>query len=1086
MVGGTVARRRLFTILARGLGLMLVLILAAPPIGAGQAPQVVASGGRQLTPEEIRQIEAQMPELRARAIAAARRALANPEFVAAVQRMAAAQGSDDQNEVAVPLQLASGLLYFYGTSKIKEALLAPFGFNISALPPKFKRYSKAEQKDLNPAKTLAIGLAAVGASAAMAYLSPPVVVEDGFREKSFFERVNIVRSAGWQLPGPSLVETTVDDTSDPASCTASLDLEAVLGGPVADFGEFEERELAWTYPFGSYPNLGEVVPALVSLIRAALGDFPGIDVGELIVQVSGLGEFSVQGPVADFIDDLLASALYIEDLFYDNFSGWRFSTDRIMCNSGVCTAPDGRSHAIFEGTVSSIPGILGYDFRYREPIQVRELFKPVFTGLQEHLTVYYEALEPGGVPTSLPPVGFDGSPVPGHSQLLDPTWFGLEDNCDPAPALEWSLPAFLELGIHELPVRGTDRSGNVTEDSITVVVRDSLPPDILPPDDVGITAPFGASTVDFTAPGVGCVTWLCEGDPPQYVLHPPLSFDFGSLEPVIDCTVSNSLYAAPAPCDGARLAVGESNTVSWTLTDPSGNGATVTQQAIVRAAGTNRIPSVQGASYTIPNVPEGVTIQLPLTASDPDLDPLSFIVQDLPGHGDLGLTAEAIFQTRFASSGAIRRATSFVKMTGISGNPSDLLIVSDGPSHRLLIFDIVAPDNLYLYDMVDLGDIAPDAIQLPGKPRVVDGWQLNTVLRRLWIADFTDEGNGDPSVNVIYRDATAPKRMVDVSANLPAGSHGRDFHLEGIDFAGSDQSADLVVYATGEPPLLDDDPPAYPPENVELGYHLDSSDGGSTWTVTVTNPGSAASRTSTVWSDGEVGCTGPADAFWSTSPPWGEISGPHSLTPFLVDPDGTGPALPVLQDPTSFGQSSCGGSTPTVLVLESQNNWLEAFTYDATPNSPLTRVQDAQYPLRLTRFIDIRSIEEIPGAVTPRFFVLDDTGVYRFDLAGRLDAFLSFVAGKNNSAPPAQGSHWADLATDPAGHVFLLSSSDQSEGAVSSVLRYTVYPGVGNFHDNGTGAAFGNTGDKAWAIAADGSNIFVLGGFGFVRCGNDL
>jgi len=1071
-----------------------MVLTEALPAPAAPAPEVTATAParsmRDLTPQERAQIEAQMTEVRRAAIAQARRLLADPEFVAAVQRMAAnsATGIAGQNEVAVPLQVSAGILYVYGTGKVREALLESLGINFGYFPPRLKRFTPAAAADLNPARKLAIGVAAIGASAAMAYLSPPVEVEPGFRHMSFADRLQSVRAHAWQLPGAPLVETDVDDTADPTSCSATLNLSIDGSGFVTLFGEFSEEELAWVNPFGSYPGLAEVVPELIHMIADTLGSFPGLDVSKIVHEISISGEISVPGSIKDFINRLISSSLNIEGSFYRSFAGWKLDRGRISCSGGDCVAPDGPSQVGFRARVNTIPGILGYNFSYTQPILAKEYFPPVFTGLQDHLTVYYEALEPGGVPTSLPPVDFDGSPVPGHSQLLDPTWFGLQDNCDPNPALEWTLPDFLELGTYEFPVRAVDRSGNLTETTITVVVRDSLPPDILPPEDVGVTAPAGFSTLQFTAPGVGCVTWLCGGDPPQYKLYPPITFDFGSLEPVIGCTVENSLYATPEPCQTADLAVGENNQVHWTFTDPSGNSSTVDQLAVVREEGTNRVPSAQGASYTIPNVPDGVTIQLPLAASDPDLDPLTFVVENLPSHGDLGLTATPIFQTRFASSGAIRRATSFVKLEAASGGgPTDLLIVADGPEHRLLVFDIGSPDSLYLYDMVDLGDINPDAIQLPGAPRVVDNISLSSVLSDLWIADFTDEGNGDPSVNAIYRGANTPVRMADLQADIPQNAHGRDFRIDAFNLSGQHRQVDLTVVVTGEPALLSDSPPTFSPLNQRLGFRLTSNDSGASWSKTVTDSGTPENTTSTIRSNGR-GCAGVADAFWSTSPPWGELteSESHPLTPFLADPDGDGPALPVLQDPTSFGLESCGRTSSTALVLESQNNWLEAFRFNSTSGSTPTRIQNSQYPLRLTRFINIRSIEEIPGGGAPRFLVLDDTGVYRFDLAGRLSAFISFQAGASNSEPPAAGSEWADLATDPAGHVFLLSSSIQSEGAVSFVGRLTVSDGVGNFSDNGRQASFGDTGERAWTLAADAGNVFAAGQFGLYRCANDL
>ncbi len=1086
----------------------LVTLLVGGPLagtlGAQEAPSSTPATPSGLTPQQ----QEQMQSVREASIAAARRALADPEFVAAVHRMSLSTSGEStgQNRVAVPLQLAAGMLYTFGTGKIREAIFEQAGVDYRFFPPKVRRFTPAKAADLNPARKLAIGVAAIGASAAMAYLSPPVAVEEGFRDMSFEDRLSSVQDHAWQLPGPPLVEKDVDDPTDPGSCFATLSIRLGNGGAVLNFGEFTEEELAWTYPFGSYPGLGEVVPRLVELLSEVLGSFPGLDVEDMIAEIAVAGEFSVGASLTNFIDDLISSALDVEGFFYDSFTGWTFEEDRLACNPGPCRAPDGPSFPGFRATVSAVPGLVGYNFSYRQSLSVKEYFDPVFTGLAQPLTVYYEALEPGGVPTSLPPVGFDGAPAPGHSQVLDPTWFGLVDNCDPRPNLEWTLPAFLPLGTHTLTVRATDRSGNVAEESFQVIVRDSLPPDILPPEDVGITAPAGLPVILFNAPGVGCTTWLCEGNPPQYKLFPPVSFDFGSLEPVIACTLTNSLYATPKSCDDvdAQLVVGEDNTVTWTLTDPSGNSSTVTQLAVVRAEGTNRPPTVQSGAFTIA---ADVPVDLPLSASDPDVDPLTFVVRNLPDHGDLGLTAEAIFQTRFATSGVIRRATSFFKLENVPGYVSDLLIVADGPGHRLLVFNIENPDYPYLYDMIDLGDIAPDAIQIPGDPRTASGKSLTSVLNELWIADFTWDGDADTSVNTIWRNANNPQRMADLGPWVAAGAVGRDFRIDSwiLQPGIRNQNADLTVFLTGDPPLLPTSPPSPSPLNHQLGFRLTSSDYGATWMLAVTDPGSPASATSTIYSsNGAHGCLGPFEAFWSLDPPVGNLREVHPLDPFLADPDGDGPALPVLQDPTSLGLSTCNGSAGTALILESQNAWLDAFEYDGTLGSIPIQVSNqcdpsnpppytvcrpnSPYPLRLTRFVNIRGIEELPGTGgQPLFAILDDSGLYRFDLAGRLDAYVSFLSGANDSMPPSPGHSWTDIATDPAGNIFLLSNPNSGTPDLPYVTRISLFPGVGQVFDDGKQGILGmNTGDRAWAVAADGTYVFGLGEAGLFRWTNDL
>ncbi len=1093
------------------LALLMAAVVALQAALAGAATPAVPRPGQgapvmtELTAEQRREAEAMVRQARAIAEATARQAVRDPGFVAAVRQLQAQAAATDgqayrQNAVATPLQLTSGLLFFYGKGQIRKAIFEHFGVDFGVFPPRLNRMTPDMRRNSKPAKRLAIGAIAAGISAAIAYFSPPVVVEEGFRDMSYRQRVQQVASLDFIPESPPSVELDVDDPSDPSSCSATLGLATDGSGMVTEFGRFAERELVWVHPYGSFPNLTELVPAIIEEIKDVLQQtFPEVpldvpDINDIVVDLAGVGEYTIDDPVGDFIEGLLSTWLDLEDEFYDNFTGWKLSSDGITCAAGLCTARDGPSLARFAGQLRTLPGILRYDFSYRQSLSVKEYFEPTFTGLQDHLTVYYEALEPGGVPTTLPPVGHDGSPAPGHSQVLDPTWFGLTDNCDPRPHLEWNLPAFLELGVHELPVAATDRSGNRVETTVTVVVQDSIPPDVLPPEDVGITAPAGAATVPFTgtdAAGdpIGCLTWRCEGDPPGYQLYPPVSFDFASLEPIIGCTVSNSLYPTPEPCAGADLAVGEHNTVTWTLTDTSGNTSTVAQLAVVRAAGTNRPPSVSGGSFT---VPADVTVEVPLSARDPDLDPLSFRVTVLPRHGDLDAQAEAIFQTRFATSGVVRRATSFARLTGQGGNPSDVLVVGDGPGHALLVFDVIG--DPYLYTMFDLGDVAPDAIQVYDGPRTGGASSVEAALGHLWIADFTDEGDGDPVVNALYRlkhhggTSYTLEHVADLP--LPAGTRGRDFRIEAHDLAGPDQSLDITVFVTGTPPLLSDSPPTFDPDNRRLGFSLASTDSGSTWAVTVTDPGTPASATSTTF-DPYHGCgtgsTTTVEGFWSTSPPWGELrldGTTYPLTQYLQDPDGSGPALPVLQNPTAVGlDGSCGD----VLVLEAQDLKLEAFSRSG---GTLQRVQSWRWPLRLTHFITIRGIEEIPisGPGQPQFWVLDDEGLYRFDLAGRLVAFVSFLpGGAVNTLPPPNGTAWWDIATDGAGHVFLLANVlNHSGSSTPGAIRLQVAPGVGNVTDNGRFPVFGVAADSYWAIAADDADLFATGTGGLQRCSNDL
>ena len=139
-----------------------------------------------------------MAMLREAAIASAKAALQNPEFLAAVRQHQGLKNGqiDDHNDAAVPLQLAASVLFGAGRDKILNALLAKRGWRLNKF--KIPRRIKPDQlADYNPVKLLAQGTAFIGASAALAYLSPPVVVEEGWRNQSWDYRQTVVASLDW-------------------------------------------------------------------------------------------------------------------------------------------------------------------------------------------------------------------------------------------------------------------------------------------------------------------------------------------------------------------------------------------------------------------------------------------------------------------------------------------------------------------------------------------------------------------------------------------------------------------------------------------------------------------------------------------------------------------------------------------------------------------------------------------------------------------------------------------------------------------------------------------------------------------------
>ena len=508
----------------------------------------------------------------------------------------------------------------------------------------------------------------------------------------------------------------------------------------------------------------------------------------------------------------------------------------------------------------------------------------------------------------------------------------------------------------------------------------------------------------------------------------------------------------------------------------------MTQNAFVREEGTNQVPATQGGSFTIAS---GIPTEIPLAATDGDFDPLAFAITDLPDNGDLDVELDAIYQTRFSSGGAIRRATSFLKMAQVpGGGTTDLLVVGDGPAARLLVFDI-AGDDVLIHEIVDLQGINPDAIQFGREPRDVGGQSLNSVLNgRFFILDTTQDGPADTSVNTLWWwNGGTPRRLADFGPFL-GGLQARDFRISGIDFSGADRSIDVQLYMTGDPVFFDDAGVAVEnPANERQQFYLSSNDSGVNWSTPLVIGDPVSETGMSVVEEPNNGCLYAYSA-WRVNDPnglpgYGQVSGGLDLTPHMLDPDGpTNPALPVLQDPTSMAVLSCGGSSGQIAFMESQNNWLEAFDFQAG-NSTLTRVQNAQYPIRLTNFLEIRSINEIPGGATsPRFIVLDETGLYRFDLAGRLEAHLVMPSGSGGNAVK-----WIDSAIDTNGWIYTLTEGDSSNGSdPPTISRRIMLDGVDNFTDDGRAGQIADAEDAGWAIAADTNHAFAIGENGLWRC----
>ena len=327
---------------------------------------------------------------------------------------------------------------------------------------------------------------------------------------------------------------------------------------------------------------------------------------------------------------------------------------------------------------------------FNQLIDVKERVKPIVE--LNGVTLGLETVEPGGIPV---PIG-----------ILDKikkniTFLG--DDCTPKEKLRFNLRLpetvrnnFMTFGIHDFALSVSDESGNTSLEVIQKVeVEDTIPPDIFPVHNVGITVPTGVSQVDSS----------------QVPLTTPPTFDFGTLEPNLTCTVDNSLGSG-VPCDSAVYPIGTS-TVTWTSTDVVGNSATLQVLVIVKTEGTNTPPVANDKTFlVIPNLPNEIEI----SGSDADFDPLVFSIVNKPEDGSFETDIEAIFQTKFSLTGTLSKFTTHLRTTDV--DKACGLIFPDSENSRLLLTSCGRPTDQGKVERRDDTSI-PDFEGLPFRPDAI-------------------------------------------------------------------------------------------------------------------------------------------------------------------------------------------------------------------------------------------------------------------------------------------------------------------------------------------------------------------------------
>lgn len=226
-----------------------------------------------------------------------------------------------------------------------------------------------------------------------------------------------------------------------------------------------------------------------------------------------------------------------------------------------------------------------------QAVNVLDTTVPVMTYADPALATFrVEALEPGGAST----LAFRGA-------LRDSII--ATDACNRTPQVNVPLPTFLPLGTH--PVTWTARDAgpaagggfNASTLMQTIIVEDTLPPQIAPPPSIVVESNTSPVVIDTGSPQV---------------------FDIADLEPTIE-------FDGPADFPFGVT------TVRWRAVDASGNASPWVDQTInVKLTGSNNAPIADDVAADAISFEE---VDIQLTGSDMDNDALYFYIDRKPDEG---------------------------------------------------------------------------------------------------------------------------------------------------------------------------------------------------------------------------------------------------------------------------------------------------------------------------------------------------------------------------------------------------------------------------------------------------------------------
>ncbi len=989
--------------------------------------------------------------------------------------------------------------FVFGKGKDKITNLGLVSIVTSGLDP-FGLFSEGNVK-----KRIAIGSGLMIAGATIIATCPPIPVDAGFHDLSLLQKLQQAQAFGYIPSAPPNFDIDVDNTASPQSCTATLNVSIDNSTrEVTGFGDFTNREFAYTSPFGSYPSaekdIAHIPAAFLSCNAALLSTIDisfGPNLSNVFANAPQLPDINLSGilnGLADLIIDNIGFSGF-ENVALSNFASWKNNYRNQhpnYCTSTTCQYEHGNNRMTFyENMPANVWGNVVPKVEYYQDVNVMEYFNPEITALP--LEVHLEALETGGVTVNAyPPRSFTGNPPADKHYTFDSSWLGIADNCTAQSELQLDFPvaSFYPLGNWDIPITLTDRVGNVTTGSMRIVVEDSIPPDLAPLDSVGIPVPDGTSVINFTDPGVGCVTNLCEGFPSTFYLHPPIYFDFASISPDIECYVDNVLGQDVA-CTVAQMPVNDISLVTWSIADPSGNVTETVQEVFVREQSFNQVPTVQDVTYTIG---QNSQVQLPLSGNDADYDPLTFNIIDQPNQGgNLDAQVEAIFQTRFTTSGMLREASGMVKVF-VNGERGILLSVPDDKKLYLFQGDVfsIGGEVVNRYNL----SITPSAISMTDSKHL-DSRQdsLYQVLRPtgtesgIWIADWLARKVYRYTYNDLS-DTTIEKEIFTLPAGLqqPAGLS--------IETAGSNHYQVMI---------------ADQQDNELWKFELSRTGSGSlnnqtytllSSTVVATLPFKVDAISKFNTGDNKTDFGKMLIASWSAKKldvfDWNDLT-PSSywswnLNSLLDDPDGpNNPALPILMNPRDIVFDTDGSQVQITLFDQTEMKYVEKDFNKTTGlvscgggtngTNPIYCTNPERDVLRLPAMVDILAIEEYNGLI----YVLDKNTIgyqhlYRYDLAGRLDAVINLYqnAPSPNAFSPVSQTEYGDIALMDNGHILLMETGDSNN--VASISEIEVLTGVDNYNQfSSYNPLYVNNSSTLVAIDVNATDIVVLEDYGFVN-----